>query len=746
MPRKKTTAPKKSAYKHDAYIEGSGSVVDEKISDTLKKNYMPYAMSVIISRALPEIDGFKPSHRKILYMMYKRGLLSPDKERSKSANVVGETMKLNPHGDQSIYETMVRLTRGNEALLHPYVDSKGNFGKQYSSSMKAAASRYTEVKLEKICNELFRDIDRDTVDFVPNYDNTMQEPTLLPATFPTVLVNSNTGIAVSMASNVCPFNLAEICETTIALMKNPNHDIISTLKGPDFPGGAFLLYDEDELKKVYETGRGSIKLRCKYSYDKSSNCIEVTEIPYTTTVEAIINKVVDLVKAGKLREISYIRDETGIDGLKIAIDLKRGTDPDKLMQKLYRLTPLQDSYPCNFNILIDGTPKVMGVREILTEWTIFRENCVKRRTAFDLQKKKEKLHLLEALAKILVDLDKAIKIIRETENEDDVVPNLMINFGIDEIQAEYVAEIKLRNINRQYITKRLQDVDQLRADITEMEEILQDNKKIRRIIMKELKDVAKTYGQPRKTMFYYQSDVAEEEIVDDTPDYPVHIFVSDSGYFKKITPQSLRMSSEQKLKEGDFIRQIFDATNKTELVFFSDKAQAYKSKVSAFDDAKASVMGDYIPAKLGFDEDENLKTLVPTTDYSGYMMFFFENGKAAKVPMNAYETKTNRRKLTKAYSDKSPLVSAVFIPEDCDILLRTSNGQALLFNTAEILTKSTRDTQGVQIVTLKKNTVLSSAKIVSTEDLPDFEKYRAKTLPCSAKTAKNLGDANQLSF
>lgn len=746
MPRKKTTAPKKSAYKHDAYIEGSGSVVDEKISDTLKKNYMPYAMSVIISRALPEIDGFKPSHRKILYMMYKRGLLSPDKERSKSANVVGETMKLNPHGDQSIYETMVRLTRGNESLLHPYIDSKGNFGKQYSGSMKAAASRYTEVKLEKICNELFRDIDRDTVDFVPNYDNTMQEPTLLPATFPTVLVNSNTGIAVSMASNVCPFNLAEICDTTIALMKNPDHDIISTLKGPDFPSGAFLLYDEDELNKVYETGRGSIKLRCKYSYDKSSNCIEVTEIPYTTTVEAIINKVVDLVKAGKLREISYIRDETGIDGLKIAIDLKRGTDPDKLMQKLYRLTPLQDSYPCNFNILIDGVPKVMGVREILTEWTNFRENCVKRRTAFDLQKKKEKLHLLEALAKILVDLDKAIKIIRETENEDDVVPNLMINFGIDEIQAEYVAEIKLRNINRQYITKRLQDVDQLRADIAEMEEILQDNKKIRRIIMKELKDVAKTYGQPRKTMFYYQSDVAEEEIFDDTPNYPVHIFVSDSGYFKKITPQSLRMSSEQKLKEGDFIRQIFDATNKTELVFFSDKAQAYKSKVSAFDDAKASVMGDYIPAKLGFDEDENLKTLVPTTDYSGYMMFFFENGKAAKVPMNAYETKTNRRKLTKAYSDKSPLVSAVFIQNDCDILLRTSNGQALLFNTAEILTKSTRDTQGVQVISLKKNSVLSSAEAVTVEDAPNLEKYRAKTLPCSAKTAKDLGDANQLSF
>lgn len=746
MPRKKSSQPKQAVYKHDAYIEGSGSVVDEKIADTLKKNYMPYAMSVIISRALPEIDGFKPSHRKILYMMYKRGLLNPDKERSKSANVVGETMKLNPHGDQSIYETMVRLTRGNESLLHPYIDSKGNFGKQYSSSMKAAASRYTEVKLEKICNELFRDIDRDTVDFVPNYDNTMQEPTLLPATFPTVLVNSNTGIAVSMASNVCPFNLTEICETTIALMKNPNHDIISTLKGPDFPGGAFMLYDEDELKKVYETGRGSIKLRCKYTYDKSSNCIEVTEIPYTTTVEAIINKVVDLVKSGKLREISYIRDETGIDGLKIAIDLKRGTDPDKLMQKLYRLTPLQDSYPCNFNILIAGNPRVMGVREILAEWTAFREECVQRRTHFDLQKKKEKLHLLEALAKILTDIDKAIKIIRETENEDDVVPNLMIGFGIDEVQAEYVAEIKLRNINRQYIIKRLQDVDQLRKDIAEMEEILQDKNKIRRIIIKELKDVAKNYGKPRKTMFYFQSDIFDEEIIDDTPDYPVHIFVSDSGYFKKITPQSLRMSNEQKLKEGDFISQTFDATNKTELVFFSDKAQAYKSKASAFDDSKASVMGDYIPAKLGFDEGENLKMLIPTTDYSGYMMFFFENGKAAKVPMNSYETKTNRRKLTKAYSDKSPLVSAVFIAEDCDILLRTSNGQALVFNTAEILTKSTRDTQGVQIVTLKKNTILSSAETISAENVPEFEKYRAKSIPCAPKTAKDLGEANQLSF
>lgn len=743
MARKKQT--KTETYSHDAYIENSGSIVDEKITDTLKKNYMPYAMSVIISRALPEIDGFKPSHRKILYIMYKHGLLNPDRERSKSANVVGETMKLNPHGDQSIYETMVRLTRGNESLLHPYIDSKGNFGKQYSSGMKAAASRYTEVKLEKICNELFRDIDSNTVDFVPNYDNTMKEPVLLPVTFPSVLVNSNTGIAVSMASNVCPFNLSEICDTTIALMKNPNHDIISTLKGADFPNGAFMLYDEDELNKIYETGRGSIKLRCKYNYDKSSNCIEITEIPYTTTVEAIINKVVDLVKSGKLREISYIRDETGIHGLKIAIDLKRGTDPEKLMQKLYRLTPLQDSYPCNFNILIDGSPKVMGVREILQEWVKFRENCVQRRTEYDLAKKKDRLHLLEGLAKILLDIDKAIKIIRETENEDDVVPNLMIGFGIDEVQAEYVAEIKLRNINRQYIERRLKDVEQLKKDIAELEDILKDLSKIHKIIIKELKEVSKNYGMPRKTMFYYQSDIEDETVDDDTPDYPVFIFVSDSGYFKKITPQSLRMSNEQKLKEGDFISQTLESSNTAELIFFSDKAQAYKSKASLFEDSKASVMGDYIPAKLSFDDGESLKTLVATTDYSGYMMFFFENGKVAKVPLSAYETKTNRKKLINAYSDKSPLISAIFIHDDCDILLRTSDSKALVFNTAEILEKSTKNTQGVQVATLKKNK-LASAEIISPENADNLEKYRAKSVPCVPKKSDELGEINQLTL
>ncbi|MCM1315591.1 MAG: DNA topoisomerase (ATP-hydrolyzing) subunit A [Muribaculaceae bacterium] len=741
MAGKKQT-PKKPVFRHDAYIEGSGSIVDEKITDTLKKNYMPYAMSVIISRALPEIDGFKPSHRKLLYMMYKRGLLNPDKERSKSANVVGETMKLNPHGDQAIYETLVRMTRGNEALLHPYIDSKGNFGKAYSGKMHFAAPRYTEVKLEKICNELFRDIDKETVDFIPNYDNTMQEPTLLPATFPTVLVNSNTGIAVSMASNVCPFNLAEVCETTIALMKNPEHDIITTLKAPDFPSGGFILYDKNELRKIYETGRGSIKVRCQYHYDKSSNCIEITQIPYTTTIEAIIDKIVDLVKSGKIREISYIRDETDIDGLKITIDLKRGTDPEKLMQKLYRLTPLQDNYPCNFNILIAGTPKVMGIKEILTEWTTFREECIYRRTSYDLRNKKEKLHLLEALSKILLDLDTAIKIIRETQNENDVVPNLMKEFDIDREQAEYVAEIKLRNINRQYILRRIQEVESLKKDIIEMEEILKDKNKIRKIIIKELKDVIKNYAQPRKTLIseYTEQDI---EIIDDTPDYPVNIFISASGYFKKITPQSLRMSNEHKLKEGDYISQSFEATNKTELIFFTDKYHAYKSKASAFDDTKASLIGDYIPAKLSFEEDESLKILIPTTNYSGYMIFFFENGKATKVPLNAYKTKTNRKKLTKAYSNKSPLVDAIYISDDCDILLRSSSGHTLVFNTSMLTIKTTRDSQGVQVMSLRKNVVLASAEKVSVED---YEKFNVRNIPSAGKQAKELGDANQLAL
>ncbi len=743
MAKNKQTANNKTVFKHDAYIEGSGSIIDEKITDTLKKNYMPYAMSVIISRALPEIDGFKPSHRKLLYMMYKRGLLNPEKERSKSANVVGETMKLNPHGDQAIYETLVRMTKGNEALLHPYIDSKGNFGKAYSSKMHFAAPRYTEVKLEKICNELFRDIDKETVDFVSNYDNTMQEPTLLPATFPTVLVNSNTGIAVSMASNVCPFNLAEVCETTIALMKNPDHDIITTLKAPDFPSGGTILYDEDELRKIYETGRGSIKVRSHYRYDKSSNCIEITQIPYTTTIESIIDKIVELVKANKIREISYIRDETDIDGLKIAIDLKRGTNPEKIMQKLYRLTPLQDSYSCNFNILISGTPRVMGVREILTEWTAFREECIYRRTNHDLQNKKSKLHLLEALSKILLDLDTAIKIIRETQNENEVVPNLEKFFKIDTEQAEYVSEIKLRNINRQYILRRIEEVDNLKNEIAEMEDILQNKEKIRKIIIKELKDVIKNYSQPRKTLICEYAE-QEPEIIDDTPDYPVNIFVTASGYFKKITPQSLRMSGEHKLKEGDYISQNFEVSNKTELIFFTNKEQAYKSKASAFDDTKASLMGDYLPAKLSFDENETLKMLIPTTDYSGYIIFFFENGKASKIPLKSYETKTNRKKLMKAYSDKSPLVDAVFIQENCDILLKTSSGHALIFNTEMISAKTTRDSQGVQVINLKKNAILASAEKIN--DNTGFEKYYTKNIPSSGKLAKELGDANQLSL
>lgn len=747
MPKKKTSEQKKSSpKKNNAYIEGAGIVIDEPISDTLKKNYMPYAMSVIISRAIPEIDGFKPSHRKLLYTMYKNGLLNPERERSKSANIVGAAMKLNPHGDQSIYDTMVRLTRGNESLLHPYIDSKGSFGKAYSRDMRCAAPRYTEAKLAPICRELFRDIDKETVDFVPNYDNTMPEPTLLPATFPTILVNANAGIAVSMASNVCPFNLQEVCETCISLMKNPEHDILSTLKAPDFPGGGFIIYDENELRKIYDTGRGSIKIRSKYNYDKSANCIEVTQIPYTTTVEAIIEKIVDLIKQGKIREISYIRDETDIDGLKIAIDLKRGIDPDKLMQKLFRLTPLQDNYSCNFNILIAGTPKVMGIREILTEWTAFRTECIERRTYFDLNRKKEKLHLLEGLSKILIDIDKAVKIIRETELEEDVIPNLMTGFGIDEIQAEYVAEIKLRNINRQYILRRTEEIEQLRNDISEMEEILSDKSKVRNIIIKELKEVIRNYKQPRKTMLCYQTDSESEDTEDDIPDYPVNIFITKSGYFKKITPQSLRMSSEQKLKEGDYISQSFDTSNKSEIIFITDKYQAYKSKISAFDCTKASVMGDYIPAKLGFDDGENLVTAIITSDYSGYILFIYENGKITKVPLKSYETKTNRKKLANAYSNKSTLAKILFIQEDTDIFIRTDGNRAILCNTALIPVKSTRDSIGVQVITPKSKHIVNSAEIVEPNENNISGKYRVNNIPAVGLPAKNIPEINQLSF
>ena len=744
MARKKKEPQQKRAAIPNAYIEGAGIVVEEKITETLEKNYMPYAMSVIISRALPEIDGFKPSHRKLLYTMYKMGLLTG--QRTKSANVVGQTMRLNPHGDAAIYETMVRLARGNEALLHPYVDSKGNFGKAYSRDMSYAASPYTEVKLDPICNELFRDIDKETVDFTPNYDNTMTEPTLLPASFPSVLVNANMGIAVSMASSVCPFNLAEVCETCIALIKNPEHDLLSTLKGPDFPGGAYMLYDEAELSKVYETGKGSIRLRAKYSFDKAANCIEITEIPYSTTIEAIMDKIIELIKANKIREISYIRDETDLNGLKLAIDCKRGTDPDKLMQKLFRLTPLQDNFSCNFNILIAGTPKVMGVREILTEWVGFRAECVKRRVHFDLQKKSEKLHLLEGLQKILLDIDHAIRIVRETEEEADVVSNLMVEFGIDETQAEYVAEIKLRHLNREYILKRIAEVESLTGEIAEMRDILGDAKKIRRIITEELKSVREKYGQPRRTQFLYADQLEETPEEEEIPDYQVHLFCSASGYFKKIPPQSLRVSGEQKLKEGDTMASQFEATNRTELLFFTDQCQVYKSRASAFDDTKASLLGDYVPAKLGFDDNESLVKLIPTTDYSGFVLFAFENGKIAKVPLAAYATKTNRKRLANAYSGKSKLVEILYCPEDTPLLVRTTNNRALLFHTAMILPKSTRDTIGVQVVTLKAKAVLDSVAPVDPEQLEALKKYSVKNIPAAGVLAKDLPDSHQLSF
>lgn len=744
--KKQSEKPKKNAIPN-AYIAGAGIVEEEKITDTLEKNYMPYAMSVIISRALPEIDGFKPSHRKLLYTMYKMGLLTGG--LTKSANVVGQTMRLNPHGDSAIYETMVRLARGNEALLHPYVQSKGNFGKAYSKDMAYAASRYTEVKLEPICNELFRDIDKDTVDFVPNYDNTMQEPTLFPATFPTVLVNANVGIAVSMASSVCPFNLAEVCETTIAVLKNPEHDILSTLKGPDFPGGGFLFYNETELQKIYDTGRGSVTVRAKWNYNKQDNCLEVTEIPYSTTIEAIKDKIVDCIKQGKLREVSYVRDETDIDGLKIAIDLKRGSDPEKVMQKLFRMTPLQDNYSCNFNILVGGAPRVMGVREILEEWSAFRLECVRRRLVFDLQKKQEKLHLLLGLEKILLNIDKAIRIVRETVEETDVVPNLMIGFGIDEIQAEYVAEIKLRHLNREYILKRTQEIDQLKQEIAELEETIADPKKMKKIIIAELKETAKKYGQPRKTLFYYASDIDEEPDEEDIPDYPVHLFLSQSGYFKKITPASLRMSSEQKLKEEDQIVCHLETTNCIELLFFTNQQQVYKTKASDFTETKASVMGDYIPAKLGFADGEFVVQMIATADYQGDLLFVFANGKAARVPMSAYATKTNRKKLQKAYSDRSPLVQILQIPsgeESCSVFFRTDGNRAVLADTALISAKSTRDTQGVQVVTLKAKHLVCEARVLNEEECIALKKYRVKTIPATGGMAKDLPESGQLSL
>ncbi len=743
MARKKKIDTPEVQEEIKANIIGAGEVVTQAITDTLETNFMPYAMSVIVSRAIPEIDGFKPSHRKLLYTMYKMGLINGG--RIKSANIVGRTMQLNPHGDAAIYETMVRLSKGNETLLHPYVDSKGNFGKAYSKNMVYAAARYTEAKLESICTELFSDIDKDTVDFVDNYDSTMKEPTLLPVTYPSVLVNVNSGIAVGMASNICSFNLKELCDTTIGLIKNPEFDVFETLKAPDFIGGGQIIYDRASLEEVYNTGRGSIKIRAKYAYDKSSNCIDITEIPPTTTSEAIIDKIIEKVKAGSLREISDIRDETDKSGLKITIDLKRGTDPDKLMKRLFKMTPLEDNFSANFNILVAGVPRVMGVAEILTEWIAFRTECVSRRVYFDLSKAKEKLHLLLGLKKILLDIDKAIKIVRETEEEAEVVPNLMIGFGIDEIQAEYVAEIKLRHLNREYILKRLADVDDLKKSIEDMEDILNSKSRIKKIIVEELTKVSNKYGKDRRSEIIY--DVEEDEaVVEEIPDYEVNIFFTREGYFKKITPLSLRMSGEQKLKEGDEITASHNTQNSVELLFFTDQCQVYKAKASDFEDTKASVLGDFVPSKLEFDKDEKPVYMAVTKYYKGYMLFFFENGKVAKVDMAGYETKTNRKKLIKAYSNKAPIVSCMYIPEDTEIVITSTAGRHLLVNTAAISPKTTKDTAGVNVLTVKKYHKLQGVRLYKEGEFAKPHRYRTKTLPAAGALLSAEDSGEQLTL
>ena len=735
MAKKKQEPEKKKKVNTDGVMGLVGSTTEQAISETLEINYMPYAMSVIVSRAIPEIDGFKPSHRKLLYTMYKMGLLTGG--RTKSANIVGQTMRLNPHGDSAIYETMVRLARGNETLLHPFVDSKGNFGKVYSRDMAYAASRYTEAKLDNICTELFRDIDSDTVDMVDNYDATMKEPSLLPSTFPNVLVSANQGIAVGMASNICSFNLREVCDTAIALMKNPDHDILETLPGPDFSTGAELLFDEAATREVYSTGRGSFKLRAKWHYEKDGNLIEITEIPYTTATEVIMDKVAELIKAGKIKEITDMRDETDLGGLKLTIDLKRGVDPEKLMQKLFRMTPLQDSFPCNFNILIAGMPRVMGVGEILEEWTAWRMDCVKRRLFFQTGKREERLHLLKGLERILLDIDKAIRIIRETELEAEVVPNLMIGFGIDEIQANYVAEIKLRNINKEYILKQTKAISQLEQEIADMRDTLNSGKKLKNVIIQELQEVSKKYGQPRKTEIIYQAVEAEpEEEEDNVPDYPVTVFVSREGYLKKITAQSLRMSGEQKFKEGDALRFSQETTNRADVLVFTDQFQCYKSRLSEFEDGKASQLGDYLPQKLGMEQGETVRSVVLTEDYSGFVLFFFENGKVAKVPLNAYETKTNRKKLTGAYCDKSALVDVYAMQEDAQMALYASDGRTLIFSTAQLLPKTTRNTQGVAVLTLKKKAVLTAALPLEQSGIENPSRYRTKTIPAAGALLK----------
>ena len=720
-------------------------VVEQRITDTLETNYMPYAMSVIVSRAIPEIDGFKPSHRKLLYTMYKMGLLNG--ARTKSANIVGQTMRLNPHGDAAIYDTMVRLSKGYGALLHPFVDSKGNFGKVYSRDMAWAASRYTEAKLSAICAELFRDIDSDTVDFIDNYDNTMKEPALLPTTFPNILVSANQGIAVGMASQLCGFNLGEVCDTTIAYLKNPDCDLTETLLAPDFPTGGEVICDVDALREIYSTGRGGVKVRARWRYDKKENLIEVYEIPYTTTTEAIMDKVAELIKAGKVREITDMRDETDLNGLKLTIDLKRGTDPDKLMQKLMKSTTLQDTMSCNFNVLIAGMPRVMGVRELLDEWCAWRTECVRRRVYFVMSKKKDKLHLLKGLKRILLDIDKAIRIIRETEAEADVVPNLMIGFGIDRVQAEYVAEIKLRNINKEYILKRVEETSALQDEIEDLEDILARPARVKKIIVAELEDVRKKYAEPRRTGIVYGHEVEEytEEITVD--DYAVSVFLSREGYFKKITPASLRMNAEQKYKEGDALAQSFETSNAAEVMFFTDRCQVYKSRLSDFDDTKASALGDYLPAKLGMDEGESVVYMVLPGDYRGWMLFFFENGKAAKVELSAYRTTSNRRKLTGAYSDKSPLRTALCLREDCELAVYSTEPRVLVFSTALLGSKTTRATQGVAVLTLKKKFTLDYACPAEATGIANLARYRARSLPAVGALLKaEDSDEKQISL
>ena len=745
MARKKQE-PEKKKVNTDGIMGLVGSTTEQAISETLEINYMPYAMSVIVSRAIPEIDGFKPSHRKLLYTMYKMGLLSGG--RTKSANIVGQTMRLNPHGDAAIYETMVRLAKGNETLLHPFVESKGNFGKVYSRDMAYAAARYTEAKLDSFCTEVFRDIDYDTVDMVDNYDATMKEPSLLPTTFPNVLVSANQGIAVGMASNICSFNLKEVCETTIALINNPEHDILQTLPGPDFSTGGELLFDEATTREIYSTGRGSFKLRAKWQYVKTGNLIEITQIPYTTATEVIMDKVAELIKAGKIKEIADMRDETDLGGLKLTIDLKRGVDPDKLMQKLFRLTPLQDTFPCNFNILIAGMPRVMGVGEILEEWTAWRTECVRRKLFYQIQKKQERLHLLKGLERILLDIDKAIAIIRETDLDSEVVPNLMIGFGLDEIQANFVAEIKLRNINKEYILKQTKAISELEEQIAQLEATLHSARKLKNLLISELKQVAAKFGKPRMTEIVYETESAEEEEeAEQAPEYPVTVFVSREGYLKKITPASLRMSGEQKFKEGDSLAFSRETTNRAEILVFTDHFQCYKSRLSDFEDGKASLLGDFLPQKLGMDPGETVLQVVLPGDYKGFMLFCFENGKVAKVPLSTYETKTNRRRLTGAFSDKSPLKTAVALDADCQVVLYATDNRALIFSTALLLPKTTRSTQGVAVMSLKKKAAVSYAVTLENSGIVNQSRYRSKTVPAAGALLKEEDSPEkQISF